>query len=292
VTERRAAGAGQPLIRDIADTARWTAAYRAIESEGPDALFHDPYARRLAGERGFEIAQSVFGPVGLGVVLRTAVLDEQLLAALRDGDFDTVLCLGAGLDTRPYRLAIPAELKWIEADLPALIDYKEPILAGEAPRCSLERVRLDLADVEERRRLFARIGSDGRRVLVVTEGLLSYLEPEQVGELADDLHLQPSFAWWMTDITAASTNKRIGQAASEASGGRLRGRFAPEDGTCFFRPHGWSEVAFHSVFVEAGRLRPSFSLRVMRLVARLLPKAQRKKMENTLAIATLERVDG
>jgi hypothetical protein len=30
----------------------------------------------------------------------------------------------------------------------------------------------------------------------------------------------------------------------------------------------------------------------MRLVARLLPKAQRKKMENTLAIATLERVDG
>jgi O-methyltransferase involved in polyketide biosynthesis len=32
----------------VADTARWMAAGRAAESERPDALFRDPFARRLA----------------------------------------------------------------------------------------------------------------------------------------------------------------------------------------------------------------------------------------------------
>ena len=43
-------------IHGISDTARWVAYFRARESERPDALFHDPYAGRLAGERGFQIA--------------------------------------------------------------------------------------------------------------------------------------------------------------------------------------------------------------------------------------------
>ena len=54
----------EPLIRNIADTALWVAIYRAEESERPDAVFHDPYARKLAGERGAQIADAiVFGRI-------------------------------------------------------------------------------------------------------------------------------------------------------------------------------------------------------------------------------------
>ena len=42
---------------DVSDTARWVAYYRGLESERPDALFHDPWARRLAGERGRQMAE-------------------------------------------------------------------------------------------------------------------------------------------------------------------------------------------------------------------------------------------
>jgi len=48
-------GQGEPAIRNISDTANWAAVYRARESERPDALFRDPFARRLAGERGERI---------------------------------------------------------------------------------------------------------------------------------------------------------------------------------------------------------------------------------------------
>src|SRR3974390_288427 len=42
----------EPLIRNISDTAFWAAIYRARETEQPNPLFRDPFARRLAGTRG------------------------------------------------------------------------------------------------------------------------------------------------------------------------------------------------------------------------------------------------
>lgn len=51
-----------PLIRNVSDTARWVAFYRAQETERPDAVFRDPFARRLAGQRGEQIAKAM--PLG------------------------------------------------------------------------------------------------------------------------------------------------------------------------------------------------------------------------------------
>jgi O-methyltransferase involved in polyketide biosynthesis len=52
-------GQGEPAIRNISDTANWAAVYRARESERPDALFRDPFARRLAGELGERIFETL-----------------------------------------------------------------------------------------------------------------------------------------------------------------------------------------------------------------------------------------
>ncbi len=81
-----------------------------------------------------------------------------------------VINLAAGLDTRPYRMELPPALKWIEIDLPGILSYKEEILAGEKPVCILERVRLDLADVTARRKVFADLGSRASKCLILTKG--------------------------------------------------------------------------------------------------------------------------
>ena len=49
----------EPLIRNISDTALPAAVYRVRETERSDALFRDPLARRLAGQRGDQIAASI-----------------------------------------------------------------------------------------------------------------------------------------------------------------------------------------------------------------------------------------
>jgi len=58
MTEVQATGT-QAVVRNISDTARWAAVFRAREMERADALFRDPYAERLAGKMGVEIANTL-----------------------------------------------------------------------------------------------------------------------------------------------------------------------------------------------------------------------------------------
>src|SRR2546421_10012034 len=96
-------------IEHVSDTARWVALYRAMESERPDALFRDPYARRLAGERGERILTSMRKGRAWAwpMIVRTAVMDELILRAIQRDGGGTVLNLAAGLGTRPYRRPPP-----------------------------------------------------------------------------------------------------------------------------------------------------------------------------------------
>jgi len=155
-------------IHDISDTARWVAVYRARESERPDAVFRDPFAQRLAGERGQQIAASMpFAEKNSWpFVARTWLIDRLISEQVRGG-IDRVVNLAAGLDARPYRMDLPRSLQWVEVDLPEILAHKEEVLRKEKPVCALERVRLDLSDVPARRELFLQLGRRANRVLVL-----------------------------------------------------------------------------------------------------------------------------
>ena len=74
-------------ITHVSDTARWVAVYRAMESDRPDALFRDPFARRLAGPEGGRIVRKM--PQGRSMawamIIRTVAFDELLLGAIARG---------------------------------------------------------------------------------------------------------------------------------------------------------------------------------------------------------------
>jgi methyltransferase (TIGR00027 family) len=287
--------ADSPLIRDISDTARWVAFYRALESERPDAHFRDHLARRLAGERGEQIVRGMKKGAAFSwsMVVRTCVMDELILRTIERDELDTVVNLAAGLDARPYRLPLPPTLNWIEVDLPEILDYKRRELAGERAVCAHEVVRLDLSNVEGRREFFARAGANSERALVVSEGLLVYLAPEQVGALAADLHAQPSFRWWLIDIIRPEILRRMektwGKRVAEAN---APFRFAPAEGTEFFRPFGWREAEFRSMLEDARRLKREMPLAWLgRLLSRLQSPAKREKFRRMGGCALLRRED-
>src|SRR5438552_1053049 len=99
----------EPLIRDISDTARWVAYYRARETDRPDAVFRDPYARALAGERGEQIAKALVikGAEDWPWTARTVLFDCFVSRAV-EGGADIVVNLAAGWVARPYRVAPPS----------------------------------------------------------------------------------------------------------------------------------------------------------------------------------------
>jgi methyltransferase (TIGR00027 family) len=279
-------------IRNISDTALWTATYRAEESERPDAIFVDPYARRLAGERGPAIVAAIKQPaIRIAVVLRTAAFDRMLTEAITRTGCDTVLNLAAGLDTRAWRLDLPPALRWIDVDLPDLLDYKDTVMAGETPACMHDQVRLDLADREARAALFERVAAASHRTIVVTEGLLSYLEPAAVAELASDLHAHPHFVAWITELTGGQMAPRIRNAGNDVRPEDARDRFAPLEGTAFFEPFGWTEDAYMDLFLESGTLgRDPLSARVLRTVHPYLPAKLRAGLERGLGVVRFRPV--
>jgi len=258
----------QQSLRNISDTALCVACYRARESERPDALFHDPFARRLAGSRGEKIAQELEKGQRYEwpYVSRTLRFDQIISQQVQQGA-DMVINLAAGLDTRPYRMELPASLKWVEVDLPAMIEYKEEILAAEKPRCALERVKLDLSDVPARRTLFQRLGAAAKKVVIVAEGLLVYLTREENISLAQDLAAQPSFREWAIDLCSPGLLKMLQQnlGALEKAGSPLK--FGPEEGPEFFTPTGWKPVEVYSMLKTAAKIkRLPFFLRLVSLL--------------------------
>jgi methyltransferase (TIGR00027 family) len=278
-------------IRNVSDTALWVAVYRAMESERPDALFVDPFARRLAGERGRQIVEAM--PRGRSMawpmIVRTAVMDEIILRCVGQGA-RTVLNLAAGLDARPYRLPLPATLRWLHVDLPDMVDYFKQQMAGETPRCRLEFLSADLRSPDVRRDVFRGAAAEGP-VLVITEGLLIYLEPGEVSDLARALHDVAGARWWLTDLGSPMLLKMLEkQWQPKLSQGNAPFRFAPAEGTAFFAPFGWRETEFRSTWDEALRLhRTMRGAWLWKWLGLLQPRARRKAMERMSGIVLFER---
>jgi methyltransferase (TIGR00027 family) len=267
-------------IEHVSDTARWVAVYRAMESERPDRIFNDPFARRLAGERGQAIVDEMKRgrSMAWAMIVRTAMFDDIILDVIRREKVDLVVNLACGLDARAWRMDVPPDLRWVDVDFPVMIDYKTELLKGEKTKCRYEAIAADLTDEAVRAALFARLGAGATRALVIAEGLLIYLTPEQVGALASSLHTQPAFQWWLIDLAHPELLRRM---TKMWGGGVAKGNapflFAPPDGTAFFEQFGWREAIFRSTMVEAQRLhREMAGMWFWRLLGFLSSKKQRE----------------
>ena len=281
-------------LRNVSDTALWVAQYRVMETERPDAIFRDPLAKILVGSRGEEIVRNMrVGDFAWPMIVRTAVMDEIISRSIRDEGVDCVLNLAAGLDTRPYRLPVPRALRWIEVDLPEILAFKTEKLAGETPVCRLERAAVDLTDAAARRALFSRAAEGSRSVLTVTEGLLAYLTPEQVQEIARDLHAPDPMKLWLIDIASPRLKKmldrRVGKHVSAAN---APFRFAPAEGTAFFEPAGWKEREFRSTIEEAFRLHRTMKMAwIFRILGSLQSAAKKEEIRRMGGMVLLDRLN-
>jgi len=166
---------------DVSRTARLVAACRALD----ERVIRKPDldGRALAGEEALAHAAKLPALV-TGIALRTRWIDERVTGFAADHDAAQVVLVGAGLDTRAWRLGLEGAT-FFEIDLPGMLAYKREKLAP-APRQVL--VAADLR-VERVAQVLAHApGFDpARPICAVWEGVSYYLPEAAVGAVLDDL---------------------------------------------------------------------------------------------------------
>ena len=268
-------------IHDVSDTAMWIAAYRALESERPDAVFKDALARKLAGPRGFAMVSSTpySDAMAFAMVARTTGIDRLVHSALEKG-VDTVINLGAGLDTRPYRMMLPSTLPWIEVDFPDTISYKNEVLKKDRPVCELRRTPCDLSHAEERRALFKKLGGESKNALVITEGVIGYLTNEQAAQLSEDLYSIPSFRYWIMDYSQGRLRKNRMSRKLKKKLQHAPLQFTDTQPLKFFGRHGWKVNENIHILDEADRIGRKLPMSLTLKVLFTLFPAKIRKLGN------------
>ncbi|WP_344833600.1 SAM-dependent methyltransferase [Actinocorallia longicatena] len=151
------------------------AGFRAEEHRREDRYLEDPFAQVLvpAGERpavGDEAPNAM-------VIIRGRLVDETVLSAVEEG-VRQIVSLGAGSDTRAYRLRLPGDLHYIEVDLPGQLAEKAGLLEDFRASCRVSRLEVDLR---------GEWGLEGFDPAVpslwTVEGVFYYLREEQIGDV-------------------------------------------------------------------------------------------------------------
>jgi methyltransferase (TIGR00027 family) len=225
-------------------TARWTAAVRALETARQDRLFEDPWAAELAGPEGQAWIEARTPESVLPIVLRTRYFDDWLQGVMVESVSPQVVLLGAGLDTRSFRLPWPAGTLVFELDREAVLAHKEHVLsrAGAKARCARQVVVADLGD--DWPAVLTRAGFDARRPATwLLEGLLFYLPGERLVRVLEQVtaHAAPGSRLGFDIVNAAvltSPYTRPWVEMQAAAGAPWLGTM--EDPLGFLAERGWS----------------------------------------------------
>lgn len=180
-------------------TALMVAAARAIETHRPDSLAQDVYAEHFV----LAAPASAHWPVRIQQVpdgdanplwgrfaryfgLRTRVFDDFLLRSVHEGSARQVVLLGAGLDTRAFRLDWPAGCVVFEIDRKGVLEFKREVLDGLSATSKAARVPIPADLRAEWTEALTDAGFDpGAPSVWLAEGLLFYLPSAAERHLID-----------------------------------------------------------------------------------------------------------
>lgn len=136
-------------LEKLGETSLIVAAIRAVESERSDPFVIDQYAKVLAGKRAMRYARGKSRFAHDVLVARERFFGEFAISASTGRDAPLqIVNLGAGMDTRAYRIQFPRSMIYFEVDQEPILRYKREALgtAGAIAKCDRREVPVDLRD--------------------------------------------------------------------------------------------------------------------------------------------------
>jgi methyltransferase (TIGR00027 family) len=155
-----------------------------LDAEHPRSLCHDHFAKRFMDGRGLQI----FAPFrsetlpNISNTVRCHIIDEAVRSHLAEHPDSLIITVGAGFDTRPYRIKGG---EWVEVDEPQIIHYKNEKLPITECKNPLTRIAIDFSSETIIQKL-APFKHDTPAIIVI-EGVFMYLQEDAIADTLKQL---------------------------------------------------------------------------------------------------------
>jgi methyltransferase (TIGR00027 family) len=246
-------------MKPISKTAFYCCGVRMRDAEREQPVCGDTYARVFMNEQGLEILEGFKDESrpNSSNVARHRIIDDLLRQELLANPNLTVVIIGAGFDTRAFRLKGGT---WIELDEPQVITYKEERLPASTSENELQRIPIDFATDSLEQKLDS--SSNRNPVTVVIEGVLMYLEEETIDTLLQTLRrLFPEHKLICDLMTRDFFEKNAGTIHEKFTGMGATFKFTIANPEELFVRNGYRQlgkipIVEKAVLFEAGEIPP------------------------------------
>ncbi len=224
-------------MKPVSKTAYYTAGARMLDARCRNTVCGDSYAELFINDEGREILKK-FGKNKIktrNIVHRHRIIDDYICDQLKDNPNTNILIIGAGFDSRVYRL--PGGI-WTEIDEDQIISIKNEKLPISKCRNQLTRIAIDFETDKLMDKLIPL--KTGDRVIVVLEGVLMYLEESAVIKLIKDLQsvfnnhclICDLMGSWFVEKYGGSIQKNIKELGTSF-------KFLTDNAESYFQHHGY-----------------------------------------------------
>ncbi len=161
-------------LEGVPETLLWNLYHRATEARRTGSVLDDPRAVELVDSIDYDFGRFGEPKMAQWHALRVMTFDREIRRFLKDHPGGTVVALGEGLETEFWRVD-DGQVRWLTVDLAETVAVRNRLLPDDPPRRrSLACSALDLSWMDE---------VDADDVFISTQGLLMYLQPDEVHSL-------------------------------------------------------------------------------------------------------------
>ena len=221
----------------------------------------DTFAKVFMNEDGLRILETFKDETSPNAsnVARHRIIDDLLRRELLSNPDVSILIVGAGFDSRAYRLNGGT---WVELDEPQVITYKNDRLPVSQCQNELHRIPIDFAadSLEEKLSLIAR----RTPVVVVIEGVFMYLEEEAIKQVLQTLHRLFPRHKLICDLMSRSFFEKYGRTIHEKlTGLGATFRFTADNPEDVFVKSGYERVGRISIVEKSMEFESRTILRIL-----------------------------
>lgn len=239
-------------MNPVSNTAYYCCGIRMEDAKRTNSICNDIYAQRFMDERGMQIFEPFKSEKmpNISNITRCRLIDDYLKTELANYSDLNIISIGAGFDTRPYRLTGG---NWLEIDEPQIITSKnEKLPVDECPN-PLRRISVDFSNESLADKL--KQESKNRHTIFIIEGVFMYLDSEDIVETVSALQAHFPEHVLYCDLMTSKFFKKFAQSVHEklaAAGGRFSERpDVPEE---IFTDRNYTLVDRTPMFKRAGEL--------------------------------------